>query len=180
MGTVTADDVPKAGRREWLGLAVLALPTFIVAIDIFVMMLALPKLTEDLGADSNQQLWITDIYGFLLAGFTIVLGTVGDRVGRRKLLLIGGAAFALLSVLTAYSQSPEMLILARALLGISGATLMPSTLALITNLFQDPKERAAAFGMWGGTFTIGMILGPIIGGVMLEHWWWGSVFLLAV
>jgi DHA2 family multidrug resistance protein-like MFS transporter len=179
MRTVTAGEV-KAGRREWIGLAVLALPTFIVAIDIFVMLLALPKLTEDLGADSNQQLWITDIYGFLLAGFTVTLGTLGDRIGRRKMLLIGAAAFGVLSVVTAYSQSPEMLIVSRALLGIAGATLMPSTLALIANLFQDPVQRGKAFGLWGGTFTLGMIVGPIIGGVLLAHFWWGSVFLLAV
>ncbi len=179
MRNVTAGVVPKAGRREWIGLAVLALPTFIVAIDIFVLMLALPPLASDLGADSNQQLWIMDIYGFMLAGFTVTLGTLGDRIGRRKLLLIGGAAFGVASVLTAYASSPELLIAGRALLGIAGASLMPSTLALISNLFQDPKERGTAFGIWGGTFTVGMIVGPILGGAMLQQFWWGSVFLIA-
>ncbi|MEN3539937.1 MFS transporter [Microbispora sp. ZYX-F-249] len=171
---------PKAGRREWAGLAVLTLPTFIVSIDLFVLLLALPKLSADLGADGVQQLWIMDVYGFMLAGFLVTMGTLGDRIGRRRLLLTGAATFGVASVLTAYSTSPGMLIAARALLGIAGATLMPSTLALITNMFQDAKQRAAAFGLWGGTFTLGAIVGPIISGVLLEHFWWGSVFLLAV
>ncbi|MHC0430259.1 MFS transporter [Streptomyces sp. O3] len=170
----------KAGRKAWLGLAVLALPTFVVAIDLFVLMLALPELATDLGADSNQQLWTMDIYGFLLAGFLVTMGTLGDRVGRRKLLIIGAAAFSVASVLCAYSTSPEMLIAARALLGIAGATIGPSTISLIATLFQDPKQQAAAFGLWGATFTMGAVFGPVIGGVMLAHWWWGSVFLLGV
>ncbi|WP_433241269.1 MFS transporter [Streptosporangium sp. CA-135522] len=176
---MTVADVPKAGRREWVGLAVLALPTFLVAIDIFVLLLALPHLSADLKADSTQQLWVMDIYGFMLAGFLVTMGTLGDRIGRRKLLLIGATAFGIASVLTAYATSPGMLIAARAVLGIAGATLMPSTLALITNMFQDAKQRATAFGLWGGTFTLGAIVGPIIGGVLLENFWWGAVFLLA-
>ena len=170
----------RAGRREWLGLATLALPTFVVAIDLFVLLLALPKLSMDLGADSNQQLWTTDMYGFVLAGFLVTMGTLGDRIGRRKLLLIGAAAFGLASLLAAYSVNPEMLIAARALLGIAGATIGPCTLALIANLFRDPKQQAAAFGLWGMTFTLGALLGPILGGVLLEHFWWGSVFLVGV
>jgi DHA2 family multidrug resistance protein-like MFS transporter len=178
---VTAGGAPPgAGRREWFGLAVLALPTFVVAIDLFVLLLALPTLATDLGANSNQQLWITDIYGFLLAGFLVTMGTLGDRIGRRRLLLIGGTAFAAASVLSAYATSPGLLIAARALLGIAGATLMPSTLALIATLFQNPKQQATAFGVWGGTFTLGALVGPVIGGVLLAHFWWGSVFLLAV
>jgi DHA2 family multidrug resistance protein-like MFS transporter len=171
---------PKAGRREWLGLTMLVLPTFVVAIDLFVLMLALPKLSADLGADSNQQLWVMDIYGFMLAGFLITMGTLGDRIGRRKLLLIGAATFAAASLLCAYSTSPGMLIAARALLGIAGATLGPSTLALIGTLFQDPRQQAKAFGIWGSTFTLGALLGPVIGGAMLAKFWWGSVFLLGV
>ena len=168
----------KAGRREWFGLAVLALPTFVVAIDLFVLLLALPTLTKSLGAGSVQQLWVTDIYGFLLAGLLVTMGTVGDRIGRRKLLIIGGAAFAVLSVLCAYAPTIELLITARALLGITGATLMPSTLALIGGLFQDPKQQATAFGIWGGTFTLGAVFGPVLGGLLLAHFWWGSVFLI--
>jgi MFS transporter, DHA2 family, multidrug resistance protein len=169
-----------AGRREWIGLAVLALPTFVVAIDLFVLLLALPNLAESLQAGSNEQLWATDIYGFLLAGFLVTMGTLGDRIGRRRLLIIGSVAFAIGSLLCAYAPTIELLIAARALLGIAGATLMPSTLALIGTLFQNPKQQAAAFGVWGGTFTLGAVFGPVLGGIMLEHFWWGSVFLLGV
>ena len=177
---MTAGVAPRAGRREWFGLAVLALPTFLVAIDIFVLLLALPNLTKELGADSNQQLWVTDIYGFMLAGFLVTMGTLGDRIGRRKLLLIGAVAFGLTSVLAAYATSPLLLILARGAMGVAGATLMPSTLALITTMFHDPRQRATAFGLWGGTFTVGAIVGPVLGGVLLGSFWWGSVFLLAI
>jgi MFS family permease len=121
---------PRAGWREWAGLAVLALPTLLVSLDLFVMLTALPRLTASLHASSVQQLWIVDIYGFMVAGFLITMGTVGDRIGRRKLLLGGAAAFGVASLLTAYSASPALLIAARALLGLAGATLTPSTLAL--------------------------------------------------
>ncbi|MBB4909377.1 DHA2 family multidrug resistance protein-like MFS transporter [Actinophytocola algeriensis] len=145
-----------------------------------MLLLALPNLATSLQAGSNEQLWATDIYGFLLAGFLVTMGTLGDRIGRRRLLLIGGVAFAIGSLLCAYAPTIELLIAARALLGIAGATLMPSTLALIGTLFQNPKQQAAAFGIWGGTFTLGAVFGPVLGGVMLEHFWWGSVFLLGV
>ncbi len=175
------DDAPTtAGRREWLGLAALALPTFIVAIDVFVLLLALPKVATDLDAGANQQLWITDSYGFVLAGFLLMMGRLGDRIGRRRLLLIGSAAFGIGSIVCAYSTSAEMLIVARAALGIAGATVMPSTLALIATMFRNPKQMAAAFGVFSGTFTLGAIFGPVIGGLMLTHFWWGSVFLLGV
>ncbi|SDH50029.1 MFS transporter, DHA2 family, multidrug resistance protein [Actinokineospora alba] len=170
----------KAGRREWLGLLVIALPTFVVAIDLFVLLLAVPQLSADLKADSNQQLWIMDMYGFLLAGFLVTMGTLGDRIGRRKLLIIGSAAFAVASLLCAYSQTPEMLIAARALLGIAGATLGPCALGLIHFMFKDPKQLMVAFGVWGGTFTVGALLGPILGGFLLANYWWGSVFVLGV
>jgi MFS transporter, DHA2 family, multidrug resistance protein len=171
---------PRAGRREWIALAVLALPTLLVSLDTFVMLLAIPRISTDLGADSTQQLWIMDVYGFMVAGFLVTMGTLGDRIGRRRLLLIGGAAFGVASVLAAYSTSPAMLIAARALLGIAGATLTPSTLALIMNLFRDARQRASAIGIWAGCFTVGAIIGPLVGGVMLDHFWWGSVFLLGV
>jgi len=170
----------RAGRREWIALAVLALPTLLVALDTFVMLLALPHLSRDLGASGTEQLWIMDVYGFMVAGFLVTMGTLGDRIGRRRLLLIGAAAFGVTSVLAAYSVNPIMLILARAALGIAGATLTPSTLALIMNLFRDPKQRAAAVGMWVGCFTAGAIIGPLAGGALLDHFWWGSVFLLGV
>jgi MFS transporter, DHA2 family, multidrug resistance protein len=177
---VTTEAPPKAGRREWLGLAVLALPTMLLSLDISVLFLAVPHLTADLGATSNQQLWITDIYGFMTAGFLVTMGTVGDRVGRRKLLLIGAAAFSGASVLAAYSNSPEMLVIARALMGVAGATILPSTMALISNMFRDQKQMAAALAVWGSAFMAGVAFGPVIGGAMLGSFWWGSVFLMGL
>ncbi|WP_329106793.1 MFS transporter [Micromonospora sp. NBC_01699] len=171
---------PKAGRREWLGLAVLALPTLLLSLDLSVLHLALPQLSADLGAGSIQQLWIIDIYGFMIAGFLITMGSLGDRIGRRKLMLIGAALFAVASVAAALSTSPEMLIVTRALMGIAGATLMPSTLALIMNMFHDPAQRGSAIGVWVACFMGGMALGPLIGGTVLQFFWWGAVFLLAV
>src|SRR5215469_2623441 len=176
----TRIDSQRATGREWAGLAVLALPTLLVSVDIFVLLLALPKIDEDLRASSTQQLWISDSYGFLLAGFLVTMGTVSDRIGRRRLLLIGATAFGAASVLAAYATSPAMLIGARALLGIAGATLSPSTLALISTMFVSPRQRAVAIGIWMACFMSGATIGPLVGGLLLVHFWWGSVFLLAV
>nr|WP_042179090.1 MFS transporter [Kibdelosporangium sp. MJ126-NF4]CEL13626.1 major facilitator superfamily MFS_1 [Kibdelosporangium sp. MJ126-NF4]CTQ99312.1 major facilitator superfamily MFS_1 [Kibdelosporangium sp. MJ126-NF4] len=170
----------KAGRREWLGLAVLALPTLLLSLDMSVLHLAVPHLAADLRPSSTQLLWIIDIYGFLTAGFLVTMGTLGDRIGRRKLLMIGGAAFGLASIAAAFATSPQMLIAARAVLGVAGATLMPSTLALISNMFQDAKQRGTAIAVWMSCFMGGMMLGPVVGGVLLENFRWGAVFLLAV
>jgi DHA2 family multidrug resistance protein-like MFS transporter len=182
--TATADNhistSPRAGRRAWLGLAVLALPALLVSMDLFVMLLAVPRIGTALHASSTEQLWILDIYGFMVAGFLITMGNLGDRIGRRRLLLIGAATFGVASVLASYSVSPAMLIGSRALLGVAGATLTPSTLALIMNLFHDPQEQARGIAIWAGSFVAGAIAGPIVGGVLLEHFWWGSVFLLGV
>ncbi len=171
---------PRATRKEWIGLAVLALPTLLLSLDVSVLYLALPLIGADLGADSTQQLWILDIYSFMLAGFLVTMGTLGDRIGRRRLLLIGAAAFGLMSVVAAYATSPEMLIVARALLGVAGATLMPSTMALIRNMFHDAQQMAMAIAVWFACFMCGLALGPLVGGVLLEHFWWGSAFLLGV
>ncbi|MFE7639309.1 MFS transporter [Kitasatospora sp. NPDC057518] len=176
----TAASPPRAGRREWTGLAVLALPTLLLALDLSVTYLALPSLTDDLGAGATEQLWITDVYGFLTAGFLVTMGTLGDRVGRRKLLLYGAVAFGIASAVAAWSTSPGMLIAARAAMGVAGATLMPSTLALISNMFQDPRQRGMAFAVWMSCFMGGAAAGPVIGGALLSHFWWGSVFLLAI
>ena len=174
-------DAPRrAGRREWIGLAVLALPTLLVALDIGVLFLALPHLSADLGATGTQQLWITDTYGFMLAGFLVTMGTLGDRIGRRRLLLIGAAGFGAASVIAAFAATPEQLIIARGVLGLAGATLGPSTLALISQMFPDPRQRGLAFSLWGACQFGGAALGPVVGGVMLDHFWWGSVFLLGV
>ena len=179
--TTTNTSTPaKAGRREWIGLAVLMLPTLLIAMDITVLHLAVPSLSAHLQPSSAQLLWITDIYGFMIAGSLITMGTLGDRIGRRRLLLIGAAAFGFASVLAAFSTSAEMLIAARALLGVAGATLMPSTMSLIRNMFLDPRQRTAAIGIWVSGFSVGSAIGPLIGGFLLEYFWWGSVFLLGV
>ena len=175
-----ADNGPRAGRREWIGLAVIALPCVLYAMDLTVLNLALPRLSADLRPSSAQLLWIVDIYGFFVAGLLITMGNLGDRIGRRRLLLIGAAAFGVASVLAAFASNAAMLIAARAVLGIAGATLAPSTLSLIRNMFLDPRQRTVAIGVWISSYSVGGAIGPLLGGVMLQHFWWGSVFLLAV
>jgi MFS transporter, DHA2 family, multidrug resistance protein len=177
---VTDGGATRAGRREWTGLAVIALPCLLYSMDLTVLELAVPALSADLEPTSSQLLWIMDIYGFLLAGFLIPMGTLGDRIGRRRLLLIGAAAFGAASVLAAFSRSAEMLIAGRALLGVAGATLAPSTLSLIRNMFQDDDQRTLAIGIWATSFSAGAAIGPLAGGLLLEFFPWGSVFLLAV
>jgi DHA2 family multidrug resistance protein-like MFS transporter len=171
---------PRAGRREWIGLAVIALPCLLYSMDLTVLFLAVPELSADLEPSSSQLLWISDIYGFLLAGLLITMGTLGDRVGRRRLLMIGAAAFGAASVLAAFSTTAEMLIASRALLGVAAATLAPSTLSLIRNMFLDDRQRTTAIAVWVTSFSAGAAIGPIAGGALLEFFWWGSVFLLAV
>ncbi|TME13484.1 MAG: MFS transporter [Chloroflexi bacterium] len=148
--------------------------------DLTVLHLAVPAISAHLRPTSVELLWIIDVYGFMVAGFLITMGTLGDRIGRRRLLLVGAAAFGGVSILAAFSTSPTMLIASRALLGIAGATIAPSTLSLIFAMFEDPKQRATAIGVWVSAFSAGSAIGPVLGGVLLEHFWWGSVFLLAV
>ncbi|MET9964097.1 MFS transporter [Streptomyces sp. NPDC006326] len=170
----------RAGRREWTAFTVLLLPLLLVSMDVSVLYFAIPAITRELDPSSTQQLWIFDSYAFALAGLLITMGSLGDRIGRRKLLLIGAAAFGLASTLAAYAPSAELLILARVLLGIGGATLMPSTLGLVRNLFQDAGQRGRAIGLWSAAMTGGIALGSVMSGVMLDHFWWGSVFLVNV
>jgi DHA2 family multidrug resistance protein-like MFS transporter len=171
---------PRAGRREWIGLAVISLACVLYVMDLTVLHLAVPEISRDLQPSSTQLLWIIDIYGFMVAGSLITMGTLGDRIGRRRLLMIGAAAFGVTSVLAALSTSAEMLIATRALLGIAGATLAPSTLSLIRNMFLDPQQRTKAIAIWITSFSVGGAIGPLLGGVVLEFFWWGAVFLLAV
>ncbi|MDF6022183.1 MFS transporter [Streptomyces sp. JH34] len=163
---------------RWIALTVLVLAVLLVAVDATVLGLATPFLSEDLEPTGTQLLWIGDVYSFVIAGLLVSMGSLGDRIGRKKLLLTGATAFGAVSVLNAYASSPEMMIVARALLGVAGATLMPSTLALIRNLFHDPRERSLAVGIWGAMAAAGAAVGPVVGGLLLEHFWWGSVFLI--
>jgi DHA2 family multidrug resistance protein-like MFS transporter len=171
---------PKAGRREWIGLSVIALACVLYVMDLTVLHLAIPEISEDLKPSSAQLLWIIDIYGFMVAGSLITMGTLGDRIGRRRLLMIGAAAFGATSILAALSTSPTMLIATRALLGLSGATLAPSTLSLIRNMFLDPQERTRAIAVWITSFSVGAAIGPLLGGLVLEFFWWGAAFLISV
>jgi MFS transporter, DHA2 family, multidrug resistance protein len=177
---MTLETAAKAGRREWIGLGVIALPCVLYAMDLTVLNLAGPHITSDLHPTSAQFLWIMDIYGFVLAGSLMTMGALGDRVGRRRLLLAGAAAFGLASLVAAFSTSAGMLIAARALMGIAGATLAPSTLSLIRNMFLQERQRTLAIALWASSYSFGAAIGPLLGGLLLEHFWWGSVFLLAV
>jgi DHA2 family multidrug resistance protein-like MFS transporter len=169
----------RAGVREWTGLAVLALPALLASLELTVTHLALPAIAADLAASSTQLLWIVDVYAFLLAAVLIPIGALGDRIGRRKVLLIGSVGYGLTSVLAAYAPNPELLIVARALMGITGATLMPSTLSLTAAMFRDAHQRAVAIGVIIASVSGGTAIGPLVGGWLLEHFWWGSAFLLA-
>lgn len=170
----------RAGRRTWAGLAVLALVPALLSLDLTVLFLALPSLSTDLAPSSVELLWISDIYPFMLAGFLVTTGSLGDRFGRRRLLLIGAGAFGLASIAAAYSAGPGMLIVARAALGVSGAMMLPNTLALVSTMFVDPKQRALAIGIWISCFMGGTAVGPVVGGLLLSRFWWGAAFLVGV
>ena len=169
---------PRAGRREWLGLAVLLLPTILIALDNTVLGFALPAISSDLAPSAVQLLWIVDVYPLALAGLLVTMGTLGDRIGRRRLLLIGVTGFGAVSAVAAFATDAAQLVAARALLGVFGAMLMPSTLALLRTLFLDRTQRRLALAIWATGFAAGAALGPVVGGVLLEHAWWGSVFLV--
>lgn len=171
--TTDDEDTMPATRREWIGLAVIALPCMLYSMDLTVLNLAVPQLSGHLKPTAAQLLWIIDIYGFMVAGFLITMGTLGDRIGRRKVLLWGALAFGVASVLAAFSSSPQMLILMRAILGIAGATIAPSTLSLISNMFRNPTERTFAIGMWVASYSAGVIIGPLVGGVLI-HFFGGA------
>lgn len=178
--TATSPTARRAGAREWWGLVVLMLPVLLVSIDNTVLSFALPGIARDLSPTAAQQLWIIDAYPLVLAGLLVSMGSIGDRVGRRRLLLIGSTGFAVVSVFAAFAPNAEALIAARAALGFFGAMLMPATLSLLRSLFTDRDQRRLAIAVWASGFAAGSALGPIVGGVLLEHFEWGAVFLLAV
>ncbi|HEY3482668.1 MAG TPA: MFS transporter, partial [Streptomyces sp.] len=169
-----------AENRRWAVLAICCVAAALLGIDNSVLNYAIPSLSRQLGPSSTQLLWIVDIYGFVLGGMLVVAGNLGDRIGRKKLLLMGVTGFGVASALTAYADSPGMLIAARALLGLAGATIMPSTLSLVRSAFSDPKERTTAIGISSGVAAASFALGPVVGGLLLDHFWWGSVFLINV
>jgi DHA2 family multidrug resistance protein-like MFS transporter len=180
--TLRIDDArpPRASVRNWFALAVLMLPVLISSVDNTVLSFALPVISESLRPSAAAQLWIIDAYPLVLAGLLVAMGNLGDRWGRRRLLLIGAMGFALVSIVAAFAPTAELLILARVGLGFFGAMLMPSTLSLLRSIFLDREQRRLAIAIWAAGFAAGSALGPIVGGILLEHFWWGSVFLIAV
>ena len=174
--------VQRAGtpRTAWVALAVLMLPVLLIAIDNTVLAFALPAIAADFRPSASIQLWIVDVYSLVLAALLVAMGSFGDRVGRRRLLMVGASGFAVVSVLAAFAPSAELLVGARALLGVFGAMLMPSTLSLIRNIFVEASARRLAIAIWASCFTAGSALGPIVGGALLQHFSWGAVFLVAV
>jgi DHA2 family multidrug resistance protein-like MFS transporter len=177
---VSAPTPLSASRRRWTSLGILTLAVLLLAIDGTVLALAVPAMTADLAPSATQLLWIGDIYSFALAGLLVTMGNLADRIGRKKLLLLGAVGFGISSLIAANATSAEMLIVARAVLGISGATIMPSTLAIVRNLFTDPRQRTRAIAVWAAGATAGAAVGPIVGGMLLEHFHWGSVFLINI
>ncbi|WP_125613412.1 MFS transporter [Specibacter cremeus] len=170
----------KAGARAWVALAVLMLPVLLVSVDNTVLSFAVPSISLALKPSAAGLLWIIDVYPLVLAGLLVSMGSLADRFGRRRMLLIGGVGFALVSAAAAFAPTAEALIGYRALLGVFGAMLMPSTLSLIRNIFTHPGQRSLAIAIWAACFSGGAALGPIVGGFLLEHFWWGAVFLMAV
>ncbi|GAB2535563.1 MFS transporter [Nocardia heshunensis] len=177
---MNSEEIRRAGRREWVALAVLILPLLLVSMDVSVLYFAVPFIVRDLDPSATQQLWIFDVYGFVLAGLLLTMGALGDRIGRRRLLLIGAVGFSVASFAAAYAPNAESLIAARAVLGIAGATLMPSTLALIRNIFTHDGDRTKAMAVWAGVMTGGVAIGPVLSGALLQYFWWGSVFLINI
>jgi EmrB/QacA subfamily drug resistance transporter len=174
---------PAAGRpgsRRWLALSVLCVSILMVNLDNTVLNVALPTLVRDLNATSSQLQWIVDAYALVFGGLLLVAGSLADRVGRKRTFLVGLAAFAAGSAWAAFSGSVSVLIAARASMGIGAALMMPSTLSIITDMFPDGGQRQRAIGFWAGTSGLGFALGPIVGGLLLAHFWWGSVFLINV
>jgi DHA2 family multidrug resistance protein-like MFS transporter len=181
--TVLADNHAEAlgaSTREWIGLAVLSLPCMLYTMDLTILNLAIPVIARELMPTASQLLWIVDIYGFMVAGALLVMGTLGDRIGRRRLLMIGATSFGLVSILAAFASNAPMLIAARAALGVAGATLAPSTLSLISSMFRLDRQRTFAVSIWIASFSFGAALGPVIGGALLAVFPWRTLFVVPV
>ncbi|WP_419998285.1 MFS transporter [Streptomyces boninensis] len=180
---MSATPVPipeRATPKQWLGLSVLLLPTVVLFLAMTVLFLATPQMAADLQPSSAQLLWINDIYGFMVAGLLVAMGTLGDRWGRRRILLLGAAAFGIASAIAAFSPNAELLIATRAVMGLGAAAVLPSTLSLITNMFRDERQRGMAIGLWAASVSVGVAIGPLVGGLLLESFWWGAALLFAV
>ncbi|WP_328630773.1 MFS transporter [Streptomyces sp. NBC_00356] len=168
----------RTGLRSWLGLLVVLGPVLLVSMDGSILFLAMPSLSQALAPSAGQALWILDGYGFAVGSLLIAFGTIGDRYGRLRLLMLGTAVFGLASAAAAFAPTPELLIVFRVLMGVAGATLLPSALAVLSELFPDTRMRARAIGIFAATFAAGFAVGPVAGGLLLERFWWGSVFLV--
>ncbi len=177
---VVAAPAPTSGSRAWGVLAVLCVSLLIVSLDNTVLNVALPTLVRDLHATDTQLQWIVDAYAIVFAGLLLAVGSLGDRVGRKRVFMAGLVLFAAGSASSAFSSSPAELIAARAFMGVGAAAIMPSTLSILTNVFTEEERRARAIGIWSGTTGLGIAVGPIVGGWLLAHYWWGSVFLINV
>ncbi|WP_406266774.1 MFS transporter [Actinacidiphila glaucinigra] len=167
-------------RHRWAALAVCCLAAMLLGIDNSVLNYAIPSLLRDMGPSGTEILWISDVYGFAMGGLLVVMGNLGDRFGRKRMMLLGAAAFGVASLITAYAPTPGTLIAGRALLGVAGAAMVPSTLSVVRHAFTDPRERTTAIGISSGVGAASFALGPVVGGLLLDHFWWGSVFLINV
>ncbi|XVS67159.1 MFS transporter [Actinosynnema sp. CA-299493] len=178
--SVDVDVGDRAGTREWFGLAVLLLPTALLFLAMTVLFLATPHIAADLRPTSGQLLWVNDVYGFVMAGLLVAMGTVGDRIGRRRVLVFGAVVFGMASIGSAFAPNAEALIAARALMGVGAAAVMPSTLSLVSTMFRDARQRATAIGLWAASVSVGVAVGPLVGGLLLESFWWGAALLIGV
>ena len=175
-------NIQRTERRSRSGLILVALcsAALIINIDVTIVNVTLPSLVRELGATTTQLQWVVDAYSLVFASLILAAGSLSDRFGRKGVLLAGLAVFATGSLAGSLASTPNQLIAARAFMGIGAAAIFPSTFSLIANIFIERRERAKAIGLWGATTGVGVAIGPIVGGWLLVHYWWGSVFLFMV